>query len=199
VPPVGPVGDFGFGGDVMIRSDSFERVGGYADDLIAGEDPELSARLCAAGGEVVRLDEDMTRHDADMHRFGQWWTRNKRSGHAYAEVAARHRDTGLFAAHLRSGWVWGFAVPAVMVGGLALGAWPILMLLGLYPLRALRIARWLDPARFGNGDRLVWGLSCIASQFPGWLGAATFAFNRARGRRASLMEYKGPEDVEGGR
>ena len=45
----GPVGDVRYsGGDVMIRADALEAVGGYRDDLIAGEEPELCVRLRAA-------------------------------------------------------------------------------------------------------------------------------------------------------
>ena len=52
------------------------QVGGYRDDLIAGEEPELCVRLRAAGWRIWRLDAEMTLHDAAMTRFGQWWQRS---------------------------------------------------------------------------------------------------------------------------
>lgn len=79
-----------FGGDVLMRSAALAAAGGYRDSLIAGEEPELALRLRRAGGEIWRLDSDMTRHDAAMHRFGQWWARSVRAGHAFAEGAALH-------------------------------------------------------------------------------------------------------------
>src|SRR6185312_216286 len=46
----GPAGEArAFGGDVMIRADALAAVGGYRNDMIAGEDPELGVRLRAAG------------------------------------------------------------------------------------------------------------------------------------------------------
>ena len=57
----GPLGQVRmFGGDVMIRATALEMVGGYRDDLIAGEDPELCVRLRAAGWHLWRLDTNMT-------------------------------------------------------------------------------------------------------------------------------------------
>ena len=53
----GPVGEVrACGGDVMIRRSALEAVGGYRDDMIAGEEPELCVRLRAAGWLVWRLD-----------------------------------------------------------------------------------------------------------------------------------------------
>ncbi|MEM9139196.1 MAG: glycosyltransferase, partial [Pseudomonadota bacterium] len=71
-----PVGEAkACGGDALMRMTALAAVGGYRDDLIAGEEPELCVRLRAAGWRVWRLDAEMTLHDADMHRFGQWWRR----------------------------------------------------------------------------------------------------------------------------
>ena len=78
------------GGDALMRVTAFREVGGFSDDMIAGEEPELCARLVAAGGRILRVDASMTLHDADMSSFSQWWTRAVRAGHANAEGAARH-------------------------------------------------------------------------------------------------------------
>ncbi|HEB90436.1 MAG TPA: glycosyltransferase family 2 protein [Deltaproteobacteria bacterium] len=193
-PPVGDVGPFGFGGDVMIRVPAFESAGGYDEGLIAGEDPDLSARLRFAGHEVIRIDRDMTLHDADMHSLRQWWTRSVRGGHAVAELAWRYRDEGLFARHLRSLLIWGILLPAfflsspVFFGVSFWKAW--LVITTLYGLQILRIARSQDPARFDRKEALLWGLSCVGSQLPTAIGALTFAWSRLRGRRRELIEYK---------
>ena len=56
-----PVGEArAFGGDVVVRASALAAAGGYRDDLIAGEEPELCVRLRAAGGKIWRLDQDMT-------------------------------------------------------------------------------------------------------------------------------------------
>lgn len=186
----GDVGDFGFGGDVLIRTDALRAVGGYDERLIAGEDPELSARLRWAGGRVMRVDREMTRHDADMHRFRQWWTRCVRAGHAFAEVAARHRDRGLFRRNLRSIAIWGGLLPALLLGGAL--ALPVVAVgvLALYALQVARIARGMDPGQRSPRERVAWGLCCMASQLPKAWGASLFYRNRLRGRRQEIIEYK---------
>ena len=78
------------GGDAMMRISAFEAVGGYRDDLIAGEEPELCVRLRGAGWRIFQLERPMTLHDAAMTRIGQWWRRNQRSGYAFAQGAYLH-------------------------------------------------------------------------------------------------------------
>ena len=79
-----------FGGDVMLRASALDAVGGYPDEMIAGEEPDLAIRLRKAGWTILCVPEEMTLHDAAIVRFGQWWRRTIRSGHAYAELAMRH-------------------------------------------------------------------------------------------------------------
>ena len=87
-----PVGEAGAcGGDALFRVQAFRDVGGFRAELVAGEEPELCARLRARGWKVLRIAAEMTRHDAAMTRFGQWWRRNVRAGHAYAECCRLHR------------------------------------------------------------------------------------------------------------
>lgn len=78
------------GGIFMIRGKAFDQVGRFNGAIIAGEEPELCLRLRRVGLKIMRLDEVMGWHDAAMTRFGQWWKRMKRGGHAYAEGAAMH-------------------------------------------------------------------------------------------------------------
>jgi GT2 family glycosyltransferase len=78
------------GGIAMVRAEALADVGGYRADLIAGEEPELCVRLRAAGWKVWRLDTEMALHDASMTRFGQWWKRALRGGHAFAEGVYLH-------------------------------------------------------------------------------------------------------------
>lgn len=189
-PPLGEVGKTGIGGDVMIRVSEFRKVGGYDASLIAGEDPDLSARLHEIGGEVVRIDLDMTHHDADIQDFSQWWARSVRSGHAYAEIASRHHEGGLFQRNLRSTIVWGGLLPATAA---VFAPWnpTILFAIGLlYLVQIFRVARGMDPDRFPGRDRIIWGLSCMATQIPKMYGVLRFEWNRLLGRRSALIEYK---------
>jgi GT2 family glycosyltransferase len=100
------------GGDALVRVETFRQIGGYAADWIAGEDPEFCLRARRAGWEIWRIDAEMTRHDARLDQFSQWWQRSVRAGHAYAQGAWSfggeaehpwlHESLGI--------WFWGGAV-----------------------------------------------------------------------------------------
>lgn len=183
--PVGPA--LACGGDALMRREAVQAVGGYREDLIAGEEPELCLRLRRAGGEVWRIDAPMTRHDAGLLRFGQWWRRMVRSGHAYAEGAWLH-GTGPerhWLRETRRALAWGVALPLAVVGlGLATG-WGWLLALA-YPLQVLRLA-----LRDG-GDRGAWeaALHAVIGRFAEAQGVLSFHLARLRKRRVGLIEYK---------
>lgn len=185
--PVGPA--LACGGDALMRREAVQAVGGYREDLIAGEEPELCLRLRRAGGEVWRIDAPMTRHDAGLLRFGQWWRRMVRSGHAYAEGAWLH-GTGPerhWLRETRRALAWGVALPLAVVGlGLATG-WGWLLALA-YPLQVLRLA-----LRDG-GDRGAWeaALHAVIGRFAEAQGVLSFHLARLRKRRVGLIEYKDP-------
>ena len=106
------------GGDALMRFAPLMAVGGYRDDLIAGEEPELCLRLRAAAGQIWRIDAEMTLHDAAIIRFGQWWRRTVRAGHAYVEGAALHGGGAdrHWVREIRRALIWGAILP-VVVGG----------------------------------------------------------------------------------
>ena len=82
-----------FGGDALVRRQALQEVGGFDDALVAGEEPELSQRLRARGWQIEHIDVPMTRHDLGIRSLRAWWVRAERAGLAYAQVAARFRDT----------------------------------------------------------------------------------------------------------
>ena len=185
--PVGPAQ--ACGGDALMRIAPLLAVGGYRPDLIAGEEPELCVRLRAAGGRVWRLDAEMTLHDAAMTRLGQWWQRNRRSGHAFAEGAWLHGapPERHFLAETRRALLWGGVLPGlVLLAGLAhpLG----LLLAALYPLQVLRVARRLQR----EGCPIAWAYAgfLILGRLPEAQGVLTFAWRRLRSRPGQLIEYK---------
>jgi len=63
------------GGDALMRAQALSEVGGYNSDLIAGEEPDLCLRLRQRNQRILRIDAEMTLHDANITRFGQWWRR----------------------------------------------------------------------------------------------------------------------------
>jgi len=131
------------GGDAMIRTAPLQRVGGYDETVIAGEEPELCVRLRKSGFEIHRIDVDMTLHDAALSRFSQWWKRNVRSGHAFAEGAHMHGapPERHFVKEERRAWFWGVAVPTLAIGGALPSLGLSTLLLAGYPVSAGRIYR----------------------------------------------------------
>ena len=77
------------GGDAMIRAEALRSVGGYNPSVPAGEEPELCRRLQGAGWMVVRVDANMTWHDAAMLRFRQWARRQFRTGYGGLDFTTR--------------------------------------------------------------------------------------------------------------
>ena len=185
-----PIGETrAFGGDVMIRVDALKAVGGYRDDLIAGEEPELCVRLRAAGWRIWRLDREMTLHDAAMTRFRQWWGRTMRAGYAYAQGAPLHGSS--FEYHYlwesRRARLWGIWLPfACLLSVLFFGLWGGLLLL-IYPIQFLRqTMRNKGSLR----DRVVVAGFQVLSRFAEGLGQVRFMRDRIFRRTARLIEYK---------
>jgi GT2 family glycosyltransferase len=172
-----PVGDAeACGGDAFMRVSAFMAVGGYRE-IIAGEEPELCVRLRERGGKILRLDAEMTLHDAAMTRFRQWWKRNVRAGHAFAEVARlhRHRPFGIWQREVRSNWFWS-------------------VVLLLCPLASIYLYFKIKRGRLRRGDDAktarLYARYCVLSKFPQVWGQFTYHWNRLLGRRQRLIEYK---------
>ena len=143
----------------------------------------------AGGWRVQRLEAEMTLHDAAMTRFGQWWTRCKRGGHAWAEGMAMHGagpERHGVAGTLRA-LGWGAGLPAAALGLTAtLGAWGLAILLA-YPAQVLRLA-----LGFGLGTKAGWerAIFLVLAKFPEAQGVAGYWVGRLSNRQSRLIEYK---------
>jgi len=186
----GPVGEVrAFGGDVMIRKIAFESVGGYRDQLIAGEDPELGVRLRAAGWRIWRLDTEMTVHDAAMTRLGQWWRRALRGGYAFAQGSHLHGNLPeqYYAWEARRARLWGIWLPLTcLLAGLFLGPWGWAAWL-IYPLQVLRQTL---RNRGSLSHRATLALFQVLARFPESWGQISFLRDRLLRRQTHLIEYK---------
>ncbi len=181
------------GGDAMMRVVALQQVGGFNPDMIAGEEPELCLRLRQQGWQIWRLEAEMTRHDAQMTDFRQWWKRMVRSGHAFAEGAALHGNTPerYNVKPSQRIWLWGFGVPLLSIGGTALTqGWSLLLLAG-YPLSALRIYRHTRARGFTAAESRLYALACTIGKFPEFQGQLQFWLGKyLLHRPATLIEYK---------
>jgi glycosyltransferase involved in cell wall biosynthesis len=188
-----PAGDATWcGGDFLIRAKAFDQVQGFDDSIIAGEEPEMCVRLRQHGWHIHRIPETMTLHDAAMMRFGQWWKRTVRTGHAFAEGAAMHgRSHGHYVREVRSNWIWGLVLPIIAIAS----AWPThgwsLLLFCFFPLLAVKIAL---SARKQMGLRMaaIYAWFCVLAKFSQVQGQLRYTVMRLLGRRSRLIEYKEP-------
>lgn len=180
---------YALGGDMMVRVHAFAAVGGFRDDLIAGEEPELCIRLRASGWRLWRLGDEMTLHDAAMTRLTQWWRRAQRGGYAFAQGAHLHgagKDRH-WVWETRRAWLWGLILPfACLACSLLLWPWGWTTWF-VYPLQVLRqTLRGAGPLP----ERATLAWFQLLARFPEGLAQVQFLRNRLRGRRADLIEYK---------
>jgi len=177
------------GGVAMIRAMAFAEVGAYRSDLIAGEEPELCVRLRLAGWKVWRIDHDMALHDAAMTRFGQWWKRSVRNGHAFAEGAYLHgasAERHWVRESLRA-WLWGGVIPAFILLGVPIFGWGTFAFSVLYPLQVIRLGLM---GTSSSKDNWLKAIFLVLSKFPEFFGQANYWVSKLRSSRVSLIEYK---------
>ena len=192
----------------MYRVEALRAVEGFDPRFICGEEPELCYRLRQAGWTVERIDADMTLHDADMTRWGQWWKRATRTGWAFTEGAATygHTPERYNVKQSRSATIWAVLVPAGIVAMIALSlvlAWQgvpgwwvasVLAVVGvlLYPLMAWRIARY-RVRTMGDPWEHAWlyGQLTMLGKWAEFAGKMRYWWQRWRGRPATIIEYKG--------
>jgi GT2 family glycosyltransferase len=181
----------GLGGIMVVRVSAFSEVGGFNEQAIAGEESDLGIRLSLSGHSIIKIDAPMATHDAEMQRFGQWWTRAVRNGHSLAHRYASHGQTHFRDGRrgLRSALFWGFALPAAAV----LLLWPTrgfsIVLLGGYGLLGWRIYRRYAGEGHSASDSLLMARFLIYAKFAECLGALRYCINRARGR-FRIIEWK---------
>jgi GT2 family glycosyltransferase len=184
------------GGVALIRAEAFRHAGGFDPSIIAAEDDELCLRIRRDGGKVLRIDADMALHDIAMTRFGQWWRRAVRCGHAYAEGSARHGASPErhFVRQTRSTLFWGLLVPLLSLG---LAWWSrglSLALLAGYAALFWKTERYLRRARhWPASDARLYAAACVLAKFPQVVGVATYWLRRIGGGPIRIIEHKGPE------
>ncbi len=181
----------GLGGIMLVRSDAFRKVGGFDLQAIAGEEPDLGVRLGLAGYAIVKIDRPMATHDAQIDRFGQWWTRAVRGGHALAHRYARHGRTRYRDGRreIRSVLFWGFALPLLTI----LTLWPThglsLLLVAGYGFLGWRVYRHYRGTGLSPADARLVTRFIIYGKFAEFIGILRYGLNRLRGR-FHIIEYR---------
>ncbi|MFY0597536.1 MAG: glycosyltransferase family 2 protein [Cognatishimia sp.] len=184
-----PAGDIlTCGGDMMVRCEVIEKSGSFDDRVIAAEDDEFCVRVRKSGWKILRIPQEMTRHDAAMLTFGQWWQRAVRSGHGFAQVG--HMHPPYFAREQKRVLIYGIAIPLLMILGLF--TWIGLTLLGLsaYGFNYMRTRQGLkgEGLTLSRSARLARYITL--SKLPNALGLIEFHRRRLLGRTMQIIEYK---------
>ena len=187
------------GGDALIRRDVLERVGGFDERLIAGEEPEMCQRIRTLGFTILHIDRPMTGHDLAMTRFSQYWRRAVRSGYAYAEVSTKFKSTDLplWSTEARGNLVHGAGLLGIVVGALLLSIAlhsiiPIAAAVAIIALFAIRTAvryRWKTSDLV---TLLLFSLHSHLVHIPLLFGQLKYQLDRLAGRTGELIEYKDP-------
>ena len=176
------------GGNAMMRMEALDQIGGFDPRLIAGEEPELCVRLRINGWKIWRINAEMVLHDAAMTRFGQFWKRARRGGHARAEGVVMHGAPPVFhcVAGLRRALTWGFAFPVVIVVAALKTPFALLGLL-IYPAKILQLG-----LKDKSHEKHRWKLATllVMIRFPEAQGALEYFWKHLIGKRFKIMEYK---------
>lgn len=190
--PAGDLTNFGaLGGIMLVRAEVFARLGGFNEQVIAGEDSEFGVRVGLAGLTITKIDTPMATHDADIHRFGQWWRRTVRAGHAIGQRFSLNGRAPLHdcARERRSVLFWGLGLPTTI---LALAPWTsgvsLLLAFGYLVLGA-RIARHRLAQGDSRADAWLYARFVVLAKFAEAVGLVKFHLNRIAGQ-FRIIEYK---------
>ena len=186
-----------FGGDILIRRMALEESGGYDENLIAGEDPELSWRIGRRGWKILMLDELMTGHDLAMLKISQYLKRSFRTGYGFAAVQSRVAAAGcdFWKADLRRILIKGggfilFSIAGLLLLLLAINRIaPVLLVAGaalcflagslmIFSPRLFRIDRFMQKNNLNRAEAKKYAWHCSLVVLPQFLGIIRFFAGR---------------------
>lgn len=181
--PAGPI--TACGGDMMVRAQAFDAVGGFNPSVIAAEDDDFCLRVGKAGWQLERLPQEMTRHDANITTFKQWWQRATRAGHGFAQVDRLH--PGHFRTPLIRVGIWAVALPLF---ALLMLPWTLLIVIALFVAsfwraRGRYLSDGIEPVKAAQLSGLL-----TLSKFPNLIGVVRYYWRVLTGRHMELIEYK---------
>lgn len=184
------------GGNALIRRKALVETGGFDEELIAGEEPELCRRMRARGYTILHIDHPMAGHDLHITRWSQYWKRGVRTGYAYAQVSELYRgsDDPSWAPEHRGnlirGCFWPFSLVSAILLSIRFGFLPPTLWLTMLLLASVRSA-W--KARWKGANPwilLLYGIHSHAQHASILVGQLQFEFDKRRGKTRKLIEYK---------
>lgn len=192
-----PVGEaISCGGLAMMKMDIFNSLGGYRDDVIAGEEPELCMRIRDKGFKIWRIENEMALHDSAMFHFSQWWNRNRRTGYGAMDLTARfsHPNFKRIIFRVVSWALWTLAVLLISILSLLdeKTSYNIIVyfLLALWPINLLRVV--FKTWRAGKSIKFsfIYAWYMAIGILPQALGVASYISDKFHQRKLRLIEHK---------
>jgi GT2 family glycosyltransferase len=190
--PPGDLSNFGaLGGIMMVRRTVFARLGGFNEQVIAGEDSEFGVRVAGAGFRITKIGAAMATHDADIARFGQWWKRAVRAGHAIGQRFSLNGRGAMrdCARERRSVLVWGLALPATILLLAPFTFGLSALLAGGYLVLRQRIVRYRLAQGDSVADAKLYARFVVIGKFAEAVGLIKFHLDHMAGR-VRIIEYK---------
>lgn len=180
------------GGDFLIRVSAFQEVEGFNSSWIAGEEPELCLRLRQRGWKLLRIDHDMTFHDAHITRFLQLWRRSIRSGYAFAEGFWNygHTQERYCLKQVLSILFWSFFLPFTILitfipsHGLSSTA----LLFYLFPY--YRMVSFQQQKGYSKSQARLYAKFILTLKFAEFFGILTFLYRRLFRHKHTIIEYR---------
>jgi GT2 family glycosyltransferase len=180
------------GGDFLIRVSAFQEVEGFDPSWIAGEEPELCLRLRQRGWKLLRIDHDMTFHDAHITHFLQLWRRSIRSGHAFAEGFWNygHTQERYCLKQVLSILFWSLSLPFTIlitfIPSHGLSSIGILFYLVPYS----RMVSFQQHRGYSKPQARLYAKFILILKFAEFFGILTFLYRRLFRHKHTLIEYK---------
>ncbi len=190
--PTGDMVNFGaLGGISIIRTDIFQQLNGFKEDVIAGEDSELGVRISLLGYKITKLDQNMATHDANMTKFSQWWKRSVRAGHAIGQRADLNGDSIAkdCVKERKSTIVWGILLPLLVALLFIPTEGFSLFLLMAYFLLLVKVLHYRLKQDETFVDAAIYAFFVTLAKIANGIGLLKYYWNR-RDKQYKIIEYK---------
>lgn len=173
------------GGIVTIRRDVFEKLTGFDDSFIAGEEPEFYYRLRKEGYKIFCIDEEMGTHDGDITNYRQWFIRSSRTGFAYGNAEM----WGYWHKERRSLIIWGGIFPFLFIAGLIWYLPLSIAVILLYIIQIIRNYNGLE-IPYSRREKLLMATFFMVDKFSEFFGYLKYKVKKWSGKKQTLIEYK---------
>lgn len=179
-------------GDMCVKASVFREVGGFSEQIIAAEDDDFCLRVRDHGYKVMRIDTEMSVHDANMSELSQWFRRAKRGGHGYANIFRIHGNgpSHYFRRELASTVVWGAIIPSVFVFSIFVYPWLAALLVSLYGVSLLRTTARIVGKGHSYKVAVLYALLVNSGKIWEFQGVIQYWVNHLLSRKHRLIEYK---------